>query len=221
MSSSRGSSSRVGGLLVLRSLRLQPYEPLREVLNRDLTLKTVFLLAVASAKQVGELHSLPHGYVIQSVEQSLFLLYSWVVAKTQNPSVYDSRFEEFEIPSLKDFTGEDPDEMLLCPVWAVQRYLKHMQHQRPACNRLFVSTGQVEKEVSKNTISLWLYEVMKKAYQVFRREWRSSLSQITQSQSYSPHYALQKEFCSGTGVEGWYLEESGHLLFLLFEREHS
>ena len=76
MSSSRGSSSRVGGLLVLRSLRLQPYEPLREVLNRDLTLKTVFLLAVASAKQVGELHSLPHGYVIQSVEQSLFLLYS-------------------------------------------------------------------------------------------------------------------------------------------------
>ena len=43
---------------VLDSLRHAPYEPLNEASDRNLTLKTVFLLALASAKRVGELHAL-------------------------------------------------------------------------------------------------------------------------------------------------------------------
>ena len=44
--------------LVIRSLMRHPYESLKKVLVRDLTLKTLFLLAVASAKRVDELHRL-------------------------------------------------------------------------------------------------------------------------------------------------------------------
>ena len=43
---------------VLDSLRRPPYEPLNRASNRDLTLKTIFLLALASAKRVGVLHAL-------------------------------------------------------------------------------------------------------------------------------------------------------------------
>ena len=54
------------------------------------------------------------------------------VAKTQNSSVPDTRFEGFTIPSLKDFTDGDPDEMVLCPVRAVCAYL---QRTEPLCSK--------------------------------------------------------------------------------------
>ena len=37
------------------------------------------------------------------------------MAKTQNPSVPDSRFKEFSVPSLDDFVSGDRDELLLLP----------------------------------------------------------------------------------------------------------
>ena len=43
-----------------------------------------------------------------------FLFLQDFVAKTQNLSVYDSRFEEFMMPSLSDFVDGDREEMLLC-----------------------------------------------------------------------------------------------------------
>ena len=44
--------------LVLRSLLRAPYEPLRAASTRDVSLKTVFLLALASAHRVSELQGL-------------------------------------------------------------------------------------------------------------------------------------------------------------------
>ena len=88
------------------------------------------------------------------------------VAKTQNPSVPDTRFEGFTIPSLKDFTDGDPDEMVLCPVRAVRAYLRRTEPLRSKDQgRLFISTGRTKKEVSKNTISYWLRETITKAYE--------------------------------------------------------
>ena len=43
--------------LVLQSLTGAPYEPLRTCEERFLAQKTLFLLALASAKRIGELHS--------------------------------------------------------------------------------------------------------------------------------------------------------------------
>ena len=44
--------------LVLQSLTGAPYEPLRTCDERFLCQKTLFLLALASAKRIGELHAL-------------------------------------------------------------------------------------------------------------------------------------------------------------------
>ena len=46
--------------LVLQSLTGAPYEPLRDAEERFLTHKTLFLVALASAKRVGELHALSY-----------------------------------------------------------------------------------------------------------------------------------------------------------------
>ena len=94
-------------------------------MDRDLALKTVFLLALASAKRVDELHALSvqvgHSEGWRSLSFSFVLDF---VAKTQNPSIPDHRFDGFFIPWLKDFAGDDPEEMLLCLVRAMLLYLK-------------------------------------------------------------------------------------------------
>ena len=46
--------------LVLQSLTGAPYEPLRTCEERFLAQKTLFLLALASAKRIGELHALSY-----------------------------------------------------------------------------------------------------------------------------------------------------------------
>ena len=86
------------------------------------------------------------------------------VAKNQDPSVFDPRFESFTIPSLRDFSGGDQDEMLLCPVRAVRQYLRRTRNFRPELPRLFLSTGRRRKMVSRNTISFWIREVIRRAY---------------------------------------------------------
>ena len=151
--------------LVLRSLTQTPYEPLNLCSDRDLTIKTVFLLALASSKRVSELHGL--SYVTKHSRGWTSVTLEFVpefVAKTQNPSIHDDRFVSFTIPSLSDFCGNDRSEMLLCPVRALRAYLKRTRPFRPTCRRLFVSTGRTKKEVSKNTISFWLREAIIKAY---------------------------------------------------------
>ena len=151
--------------LVLKSLTRAPYEPLSAASDRDLTLKTVFLLAFASAKRVGELHGLSR--VVSHTRGWSSAGFSYApdfVAKTQRPE--DSSFAgTFSIPSLSDFVGGDRDEMLLCPVRCLREYIRRMEPLRPrSSSRLFLTTGRTKKEVSKNSISLWIRHVIRRAY---------------------------------------------------------
>ena len=86
------------------------------------------------------------------------------MAKTQNLSVPDSRFEEFSVPSLDDFVGDDRDELLMCPIRALRRYLSRMEQYRPGIEGLFISTGRREMRVSRSTISFWLRCVISMAH---------------------------------------------------------
>ena len=52
-----------------------------------------------------------------------FLLPSGLVAKIQNSSMPELRFKELTVPSLDDFMGGNRDELHLCPVRALKRYL--------------------------------------------------------------------------------------------------
>ena len=176
---------------------MERYEPLRQASLRHVTLKTVFLLALASAKRVGELHGISHE--VRHSRGWNSLTFSFVpdfVAKTQDPSVFDARFESFTVPSLRDLTDGDQDEMLLCPVRAVREYLKRTRMFRPELPRLFLSTGLRRKMVSKNTISFWIREVIRTAY-VSSGEDPPVRIRAHSTRSIAPSAAFRRNFAVG------------------------
>ena len=114
----------------------------------------LFLLASTSTKRVSELHGLSfrvwHFRGWRSCTCSFLLDF---VAKTQNTSVPDPHFEEFTVLSLDEFGGggvnRDKDELLLCPMKALQKYLSRTEQCSPDVEGLFDSTGMQKKRVSQ------------------------------------------------------------------------
>ena len=117
--------------LVLQSLTGAPYEPLRTCEERFLAQKTLFLLALASAKRIGELHAL--SYRVSHTRDWGEVSFSFVtgfVAKTQDPSSLAPRFEGFSVPALPN-ARNNRNGRLLCPVRAVKVYLDRTAPHRP------------------------------------------------------------------------------------------
>ena len=120
-----------GVALVLQNLTGAPYEPLRTCDERFLAQKTLFLLALASAKRIGELHAL--SYRVSHSRGWAEVSFSFVpglMAKTQDPSSLAHWFEGFTVPALPN-ARNNCNGRLLCPVRAVRRYL-----DRTAAHRL-------------------------------------------------------------------------------------
>ena len=117
--------------LVLQSLTGAPYEPLRTCEERFLAQKALFLLALASAKRIGELHAL--SYRISHTRdwgEVSFAFVTGFVAKTQDPSSLAPRFEGFSVPALAN-ARKNRNGRLLCPVRAVKVYLDRTASHRP------------------------------------------------------------------------------------------
>ena len=152
--------------LVLKSLTGAPYEPLRTCEERFLAQKTLFLLALASAKRIGELHAL--SYRVSHTRNWGEVSFSFVmgfVAKTQDPSSLAPRFEGFPVPALPN-ARNNRNGRLLCPVRAVRVYLDRTAPHRPRCERFFVTAGRSKKEISKTTVSFWLRKTISRAYEL-------------------------------------------------------
>ena len=151
--------------LVLQSLTSPPYEPLKTVEEGFLAHKTPFLIALASAKQVGELHALSYR-VSHSIgwKEVSFSFVPGFVAKTQDQSSLDLRFESFTVAALPK-SSNSPSGRLLCPVRAVRCHLACTAQHRPRCEWLFVTSGHTKK-ISKNMVSFWLRRVISLAYQL-------------------------------------------------------
>ena len=91
---------------VLGALRVAPFEPLESASLRDLTKKVLFLVALATAKRVGELQALS----VRVVQSSRDLLLSYspeFVAKTESESNPIPR--SFILKSLSDFAANLDD----------------------------------------------------------------------------------------------------------------
>ena len=152
--------------LVLQSLMGAPYEPLRTCEERFLAQKTLFLLVLASAKRIGELHAL--SYRVSHTRdwgEVSFAFVTGFVAKTQDPSSLAPRFEGFTVPALPN-ARKNRNGRLLCPVRAVKVYLDRTASHRPRCERLFVTAGRSKKEIAKTTVSFWLRKTISRAYEL-------------------------------------------------------
>ena len=111
--SSRDSTTSIGHdvLFVFGCHIKHPYKQLRLTTDRDLNLKTCFLLALALTKHISEFHGL--SYKVEHWNSCTFSFALKFIAEIQNLSVPDLCFEIFFILSLESFMCRDRDEMLL------------------------------------------------------------------------------------------------------------
>ena len=180
--------------LVLQSLTGAPYEPLRTCEERFLAQKTLFLLALASAKRIGELHAL--SYRVSHTRdwgEVSFAFVTGFVAKTQDPSSLAPRFEGFTVPALTN-ARKNRNGRLLCPVRAVKVYLDRTASHRPRCERLFVTAGRSKKEISKTTVSFWLRKTISRAYELSGTALPVPAPRARETRGIAPSILFRKNF---------------------------
>ena len=145
---------------VLTYLVSPAFEPLSQASFRAPTLKTLFLLALATAKRVGELQALSS--VVTFVAGDACLSYiPQFVAKSE--SLTRSIPRSFLVRSLADFAAGLDTDLLLCPVRALRLYLLRARSLSPGRHRLFVSPRRPSRAMSKNAVSFFLREVISAA----------------------------------------------------------
>ena len=180
--------------LVLQSLTGAPYELLRTCEERFLAQKTLFLLALASAKRIGELHAL--SYRVSHTRdwgEVSFAFVTGFVAKTQDPSSLAPRFEGFTVPALTN-ARKNRNGRLLCPVRAVKVYLDRTAPHRPRCERLFVTAGRSKKEISKTTVSFWLRKTISRAYELSGTALPVPAPRARETRGIAPSILFRKNF---------------------------
>ncbi|XP_068091948.1 uncharacterized protein [Hyperolius riggenbachi] len=158
--------------LVLNVLMEEPFEPLEEISLRNLTIKTIFLVAITSAKRVSELEAL------SSDEQFCSIFEDRVILKTVTDflpkvSSVSNRGQEIILPTFcnkavhpkeKQWHKLDVRRCLLI-------YLKRVKQLRKT-DRLFVNfTGnKVGEKMTKASIARWLKVCIEEAYKLRQLE---------------------------------------------------
>ena len=144
--------------IVLAALSNAPFEPLEECGFKELTLKTVFLTALASGRRRSEIHALVCSDIEFSEHSVTLGTFPGFLAKNQLPSVLAS---PIVIPVLK---GQDVNTSL-CPVRALRIYFNRVFPRRKGRKRLFIShQDSYEKEISVDSISRWIVQTIKLAH---------------------------------------------------------
>ena len=141
---------------VLEYLSGPPFEPLADASFRNKTRKALFLLAMATAKRVGELQAL--SFSVSHRGDDLVLHYDpFFLAKTE--SVSNPLPRSVIVQSLEDFIGDLP-ERVLCPVRAVRHLRRAARSAESTPSRLFVSPSDPSRSMSKNAMSFFLRQLI-------------------------------------------------------------
>ncbi len=161
---SRSLTPRWNLAWVLLTLGKPPFEPLAQASMMNLTVKTAFLVALASARRVSEIHALSveEGAIrFNQSDGSVSLLpQPGFLAKNQCPETTPATIC---IPSLTRHAGNDSDDRLQCPVRALRFYLHRVKTRRGARKRLFIPVVG-SGDVSKASISRWIKRAIQHSY---------------------------------------------------------
>ena len=143
--------------LVLSLLRGAPFEPLVSCSLRDLTQKLLFLLSLATARRVGELQAVAANVSFSGGDAFLSYLPEF---RAKSESAARPLPRSFRVPSLTEFVGSLPDELLLCPVRALRIFLRRTSSLSPRPCSHFVSPRSPSRSLSKNALSYFLRSVI-------------------------------------------------------------
>ena len=150
---------------VLSHMCKAPFEPLDKASLFHLSVKTVFLVTLATARRVSEVHafSIDSDHLrFSNLDGSLILRTQLgFLAKNQLPSRAP---DSIIIPRLSNFYRKSDNFIrMLCPVRAVKIYLNKTKSLRKRRKRLFIPT-QGDQDLAKPTLSRWVKYAIKNAY---------------------------------------------------------
>ena len=156
-------------ILVLRMLKSSPFEPISSASLKWVTWKTAFLLLLAMGGRRGEVHALDSSNikVLGNWDSVILNPDPSFQAKNCDPGTGKRTLRDIHIQSLKEVSGKDKDmDYDLCPVRSLRSYLNLTKCRRGMIKHLFVTykEGPV-KRASANTISSWVKQLIKFAYQ--------------------------------------------------------
>ena len=158
--------------LVLRALTNKPFEPLEESSLKHVTLKTAFLVAIASARRVSDLQALSIREPFPTVFDDRIILRTDPSFLPKVASTFH-RTQDIILPTL--FSSSDDDEGEFLSLLDVKRnilfYLEITKEFR-LCDSLFVNFSGARKghRTSKSSIARWLRMLIVEAYQIGGRE---------------------------------------------------
>ncbi|XDV42657.1 hypothetical protein PO909_011277 [Leuciscus waleckii] len=151
--------------MVLETMKGAPFEPLQSIDLKHLSFKTVFLLALASVKRIGDLHALSVSAACMEFGPND----SKVILKPKHGYVPKSLNTPFraQVISLSALPvpDEERDASLLCPVRALRAYVSRSSVFRQT-EQLFVSFSGRSKGLaaSKQSLSRWIVDAIALAY---------------------------------------------------------
>ena len=184
--------------MVLYMLTKGPFEPMHQASLKHVTLKSVFLIALATGKRRGELHALQKEVLHTEGWGSMTLLPDTeFVAKTELGNKGAAVIKPITVPKKKKILQEDMQEdRSLCPVRAIKYYLKMTKENRGTRRKLFLAYKagwNTDKEIHPNTISSWIKKVILMAYEATSEEDRK-LMKVTahQVRGMAASWALQR-----------------------------
>ena len=125
---------------------------------KHLTLKTAFLLALASGKRRSEIHAWVANKIsnLGQWEKVALLPSSDCIAKNQLAREGSQSVSPVTIPVLTIVNRPFKEDRTLCPVWALRYYLDLTKDLRGSRSLLFISKKGHTSDIRPATLSSWL-----------------------------------------------------------------
>ena len=144
--------------VVLDALRRPPFEPLHSVSFKFLTMKTAFLLSLASGRRRSEIHALSG-----AKHDIAFLKDKSIQPKFLPEFLAENQCQGDPSPlvlvrSLSAILSRDDQDRLICPVRCLCFYLDRSQGRRlPVHRRLFLPLrDDLARDISAASVSRWI-----------------------------------------------------------------
>jgi len=141
---------------VLEKLNESPYEPMQAASLKNVTLKTIFLIAVASGRRCSEIHALAIGSCIVFSQKGVTLYFKpGFLAKNKT-----SRFEASPLFLPYISKSENRSKRLSGPVRAIKWYVDRTSTVRGDIQQFFITSVKPYRPAAKATMARWLVEVI-------------------------------------------------------------
>ena len=157
---------------VLSYLLSASFEPLSQASLKNLTMKTCFLVALASGRRASEIlafSGIPGDLAFEKDGSISLAFLPEFLAKNQNPQDISPNVS---IKRLDNFCGPKEPDAQNCPVRALKMYRKKTQTMRSPNQRcLFISYNpSMAKDIRVSTISRWLRTLIIEAYKFLDKQ---------------------------------------------------